>query len=627
MGIERFFSSINRNFNVVDVINIEQKINCNCFLVDFNSILHTVSAKIIKELNGKNNSSYDNYKIDDIQEIIILEMNDYLINLFKIVNCNLIYLAFDGVPSFSKIIEQKKRRFIGNFIEQLLSKYSLPFAFNKSSISPGTIFMEKVSKFLKEQNYHKNIIISDANENGEGEFKILDYISKNNLTDFIIYSPDADLIILSMIIWSNSNNVTLKILRFDQNTQILNLIYINHLVDYLTDYFKDKVNNSIDTKKYIKDLSFIFTVFGNDFLPKIENININMDFYLVLDAYIINFIDNGYLLNDKLDIIPKSLYFYLSFLNKYENFLLERNANLYKYQNFNYAQTINLYLDLKKEKFNPAMVFYIDFGTDFTKDTKYGKLQYYFYNCEKLSKITNYQFKNNFNKGYIEGEHNLKYQKLIKFEYKSSVKKHLVAMKDLSPREKESYLINNKLDKYYTLFNPNNKFFNTLKKQDYYKTNKPKEMVQQYLKGLKWLVNYYFKRTEIDETWFYNYNMSPLLSDFINYFDPNLLNYKFKNTLLNISPIEQLLYITPIQMNNINEFIDIIDATTIQKNKIIKFIESNPQLFYNLDELYYSLSTNNLTKDLFDCSSATFISKCHYHILNEIKSIKQFRFL
>ena len=493
--------------------------------------------------------------------------------------------------------------------------------------------MDKVITLLNDKSFMREIVISDTNEKGEGEFKILDYILKNNLDDVIIYSPDADLIILCMIIWANSrdkydnsrdkydnsrdkyDNFKIQILRYDQNTEILNIIYINHLIDYLFSYFEDKVKNIIKIKKYICDLCFIFTVFGNDFLPRIEDININMDFYLILDAYIINYIDHGYLLNDNLDMVPKALFNYLSFLNQYETFLLKRNDTMYKYQNFNYAQTINLYLDIKNKKHNPAAIFYINFGANLDKNTKYGKLEYYFYDANKLIRITNYEYKNNFNQGYIDNPSNLRYQKLIPIEYKSSIKKHLLTMKDMSPREKEMYLINNKLDKYYSLFNPNK-----IKR-----VHSGKELVHQYLMGCKWLVNYYFKRLSIDETWVYPYHESPLLNDFVNYFDAKLLNYQFKDVSLNIKPLEQLLYITPIRLSNINDFISILNTTDIEKKKIINFIQSNVELFYNLDEIYYSLLTGNLNKDLLNCSSATFISKCHYFILDDIKPINKFR--
>jgi 5'-3' exonuclease len=175
------------------------------------------------------------------------------------------------------------------------------------------------------------------------------------------------------------------------------------------------------------------------------------------------------------------------------------------------------------------------------------------------------------------------------------------------------------------LFNPNNKFFDTLKKEDYYSDMNIKSMVSQYLTGLKWLLNYYYKRNNIDETWVYPFHMSPLLSDFVNFFEAKSIEYNFKNISLNITPIEQLLYITPIRLTNIKSFLSIIKASDKQKQIIHNFIENNLNLFYNLDEIYYAVLTGNLKKDLLDCSSATFISKCHYLILDEIKPIKQFK--
>ena len=624
MGIERFFAAINRNFNVVDDVENLESIVCDTFLIDFNSIIHTVSSKLISNLNKEIDKKYENKNAEDIEEMIIEELQIYVRDIIGLVKCNKIYISLDGVPTLPKILEQKRRRFIGDFMELLLSKYSLPFSFNKSLISPGTKFMNKVIDYLKKEDYPVETIISDVYEKGEGEFKILDYISKNKLDDIIIYSPDADLIILGMILMDDSKKI--KILRYDQNTQVLNLIYINHLVDYLFDYKNDRINKIIDKKRYINDLCFIMTVFGNDFLPKLEDININMDLYLVLDGYLINYIDNDYILAENLEINSKSFYFFLSFLSKYESFLLKRNAGMYKNQNFNYANTVNMNLDLQNKKFNPNFIFYLDFGQTLDINNKYGKLEYYFFNDEKLIKLLDdTKFKNNVNKDYIEK--NNRYQKLLKFEYDSKIKKHIIAMKDMNLREKELYLIEKKLDKYYVLFNPNNRFFDTLNKKDYYKNNNVRIMVSEYLKGFKWLINYYFKRKNVDEFWYYPFHISPLLSDLVNYFNHSLLSFNFMDKKLNINPLQALLYIAPIKISKINEFLESVDVNNTEKKKIKNFIESNLDLFYNLDEIYYTVLKGDLKKGLFDCSTATFISKCNYLILEDVKPINRFKII
>lgn len=93
--------------------------------------------------------------------------------------------------------------------------------------------MRKISEYLNNEKFATETIISDIDDTGEGEFKIIDYIYKNKIKDFVIYSPDADLIVLSMIAWSNNTKSKIKILRFEQNTEILNVIHINTLINYL----------------------------------------------------------------------------------------------------------------------------------------------------------------------------------------------------------------------------------------------------------------------------------------------------------------------------------------------------------------------------------------------------------
>ena len=209
MGVEKFFSTINRNFNVIqsiDLINNDGSvINASYLLFDFNSIIHHTSSKLIEELNQKKlkDDKIGKLKIDDIEIMIIEQVNNFIISILEKLDLDklkLMYIALDGVPSFSKMLEQKKRRFVGDFIEKLLEPYSLPFSWSKNNISPGTIFMNKVTKFLSnikaiidgDEIKEKNLILelnnydyykklkkfeySDTNSPGEAEMKIFDLI-------------------------------------------------------------------------------------------------------------------------------------------------------------------------------------------------------------------------------------------------------------------------------------------------------------------------------------------------------------------------------------------------------------------------------------------------------------------
>ena len=130
MGIERFFSSLSRQFDViVDLEKPYQKIDATHFLIDFNSIVHNVSAHMISQINKykqkeiseldfpfTNMNSFDDVLIDMVKN----EIKELLNENFISENLKYIMIAIDGVPSFAKMMEQKKRRYMGDLMIQLM---------------------------------------------------------------------------------------------------------------------------------------------------------------------------------------------------------------------------------------------------------------------------------------------------------------------------------------------------------------------------------------------------------------------------------------------------------------------------------------------------------------------------
>ena len=126
----------------------------------------------------------------------IIKSIEYYISSFS--DLQYVYLSLDGIPTISKIMEQRHRRYIGEIINNQISKkinnYDFPselseeypydyikyhntkFTFLKLNISPGTTFMKKLTKSIKNHIFPVNLQINDDTISGEGEYKIINYI-------------------------------------------------------------------------------------------------------------------------------------------------------------------------------------------------------------------------------------------------------------------------------------------------------------------------------------------------------------------------------------------------------------------------------------------------------------------
>ena len=97
----------------------------------------------------------------------------------KIIECihitnvsDLGYIAIDGPAPRAKMEQQRHRR---------LKSAKEKKIWDTNAITPGTPFMNTLNLFLKEKCKSLTIkyIISDSNEPGEGEHKIMSYMDQN----------------------------------------------------------------------------------------------------------------------------------------------------------------------------------------------------------------------------------------------------------------------------------------------------------------------------------------------------------------------------------------------------------------------------------------------------------------
>jgi hypothetical protein len=214
----------------------------------------------------------------------------------------------------------------------------------------------------------------------------------------------------------------------------------------------------------------------------------------------------------------------------------------------------------------------------------------------------------------------------------------------------EQYLIDHKLDKYYKIFNPKDQFYYDI----YFKANSYTDMipysvyylthfphtkidtiVSDYMSGFNWIVSYYHNTNaeykNIDMTWYYRHNRSPLLKDIIKHYDMfykllyNMMEIKFKKIEDYMTPLEHFLFVSPFNIQKGADYLNIymekmIDYKIDNIKQFVRFILSNQKYYYKLDSIYNNIGN----KRLIDCSGSIFISKCHLLFMENYVDMKQF---
>lgn len=183
---------------------------------------------------------------------IVVALEDLVTN---VVRAKHVYLAFDGMVPYAKMVQQRYRR--------MRKPEGEPFGFDKHQLSPGTPFMRELSTTLKF--LYPQMVISDTLEPGEGEHKIFTWLRTlpaEERTSTVIYGMDADLVVISLAQHALSPN--LKLLR-EQEKGTYQTLSITGLKDVLPCSVDDFVKMSLQ--------------FGNDFMPNLAMFSLREDGY------------------------------------------------------------------------------------------------------------------------------------------------------------------------------------------------------------------------------------------------------------------------------------------------------------------------------------------------------------
>ena len=493
MGVPKFFAYLMKKFKNSNFIFQKEKSdnkdvkNIDWFLIDTNSLIHPICFKILDDENLKSN----NIDFKNLENKMINAVIEYIEKIIDYAKPNKgIYIAIDGPVACSKMKQQRQRRFRSTydreFFNKIKEKYNKPktFFWSNSCISPGTKFMSKL---------HEKII----------------YWCKNKLNKSIqiIYSSantpgEGEHKILQFIKNNQKNNIYYSYLTYGLDADLIflmlvtgqnNIYLLREATQFDNNASKDQLNYV--SIKIMKEC--IFNVFNTQFKTLIENKELYLEKINLNEKRIINdFIFLCYFLGN--DFLP-----HLQSLN------ISKNAIEYIIKNYMLVY-LNLFDYLVSDDIKTINSLFLN---NFL--LKLGD--------EEESILTiNLNKKNKFNKCNSNDPYEKELFKIDNLHFK---------IDDPIGLGVDSNYRNNYYKHYYDVEN-DEKFI--------------KEMVKQYLIGIKWIELYYFDKI-VDWYWFYPYDYPPLLCDIAKYYiDINEITFKLNKP---ISPIEQLLMILPPQTN------------------------------------------------------------------------------
>ena len=584
---QEFFNKLHDEINVLKIPLTKKQSEEIHYLFYFKISLDSDLYKKYEDCDNKKNKIYENLEKDIIDETIM-----YICKLIEHVSPKKeVYISIDGVPPVAKIIEQRNKRYV-------LDNSDI---WDTNAITPGTVFMEKLDKEIKDWGRKQKDIgyiinYSSYKSHQEGEHKLLQFIREkvnvNKDYKYLVYSPDADLFMLTMI--TSSDNIYILIDKDEKIDKDKNVIENINMEDY-SEYFsikilkeclkeimnngyknclevlKNKVNDidkdlneilkndkifmyylkkddfitkkrELNKEKLINDFIVLCFLVGNDFLPKLLNIYeygierrgftklVSKGMDKLIKVYIevfINLVDQ-YLFNDniinveffkkiidKLSYIDNKQFKYFSFVQSFMLRCIDQNLSItQQFELFDNFQNEILYYykdkSYNKDSYKDINLFstidFINFVTNYER-TDQDELKKHLEEIETLELLEEYElFK------YLKYKYNI--------EYASDANK--------SPNINEQDF----KKEYYKYY------FNCNDDEDI------KNLVENYLMGIKWVTLYYFDKCPSWQDWSFPYKKMPLLEDLKKYLNDKSFNIVFTEGVP-LKPFEQLLYVLP----------------------------------------------------------------------------------
>lgn len=295
MGIPSYFSHLCKTYP--EVIQEWNSKHIDNLYLDSNSIVYDSLRSL--EYQG-NDNAFEEQLLDTVCSTI----DTYIQTIQPKKE---VFICFDGVAPIAKLEQQRTRRFKSAFMTRLEGELSTAHytAWDKTAITPGTQFMDKLNHRLEEYTQPDRAVIfgvetirvSTSEQAGEGEHKIFEYIRNNDKKHFkettIIYGLDADLIVLSL----NHLRFTKLYLFRETPSFVQNFSHLEPNQSYLLDI--QRLSTAIITEMTgitlehssmatmrMYDYILLTFLLGNDFLPHFPGICLRTQgMYILMDTY------------------------------------------------------------------------------------------------------------------------------------------------------------------------------------------------------------------------------------------------------------------------------------------------------------------------------------------------------
>jgi 5'-3' exonuclease len=499
MGIPSLFRTIVEKYNEVHYWDANLKVDQ--LYLDYNCLIHHCKAKL---------KVTPNMTLRELEEEMIAEVIKYTSYIITdvIKPQKLVYIAMDGPVPMGKLVRQRARRYKkvqdDIYKKKTKAKYNIDdvLEFDGNKITPGTPFMAKLasriknfamigsfSKHIVNKNKHFKIFVSDTQIVGEGEQKIFDFMKNGTKKPNGEYPT-------SVIYGLDADLIVLSMLQ-DKNIRLL----------------REPQNSSVELASY-HDSPFLYLDIKlcQDKLFKEYKLDMYDSNRVIKDFVFISFFGGN-------DFVEPFLHTKMRMRGL--DFLLVTYEKVIK----EYGQ----HMINEEDNVNFEVL------TEFIK--KISEMEEFMTKKQQLKKFSGVSKKLGQNAKSIE-----------KYENDMSIYEHSFYKEKENPFHLYYENVLGSID-YTEKYEIWKQQYNTY----YFKNANYEEIMEEYVRCLKWTWEYYIKGKPPSWLWVYKYKNVPLSSDFYKYLvsnDEETLNNMWKQEFEEdypMTPIEQLLAVLPPQ--------------------------------------------------------------------------------